>query len=357
MEIIKKHLVLKEKLKNNYNFNTFLGYLDDDELLNVLELILTSDIKFLNLFFQSYRNVDKDEIAFDSLFEQPYTIIRKISEKLNTIFQRALKKLYGEKSLEVIDKIITFSSMDRGLTNTYIHNVINDNSVDADIKIRLLFLLKTRKQRTILKEFFENYQIDENPHLIPFIIKYVARKNINTTIEYLLKLEIINPIPPSNSIKNWYYSIIYDLVSDSNKRNQFEIIKTLQSIKLDWIKSIFEQIIDRHEFINILLCVNMISNDSIDERKEINKSLNFIKKANEAYLINSVTKSDAVRLKRIIRKHGFLLPNIMPELRSIIMMIESSPDYDFYSFISEKIKSIDSYEKLSATLMENIYPN
>ena len=66
MDIFQKNEFLKTEFKDNYSFNIFLKHLDTSELTKAIELIFIGDTKFLNLFFTAMRNMDLDDIAFDS---------------------------------------------------------------------------------------------------------------------------------------------------------------------------------------------------------------------------------------------------------------------------------------------------
>ena len=255
VKIISKYLELKKSLKADFNFNVFINHLNGDELLETLELIFSSKIEFLNLFFKSTKNIDVEELAIDKILDQPYFILEKISEQLNIIFERSLKKHYGDKSNQVIDKILTCTSKDIGLSSIFIQSVIKERNVDPSIKISLLFILHSRNQMSIIQEFINSWQVENDPHLIPFVIQLLHQQNENKTIEYLKKFELSKPLQPSPATIKWYHSIIFNIVDYAKEIKKYDVVKKLYSIDIYWFKSIVQFTLRKEE--NFLKCIKL----------------------------------------------------------------------------------------------------
>jgi hypothetical protein len=355
MEILNKSKQLRKEFNDNYSLSIFLQHINLDELTELLELILLGDKSIINHFFPGIRNVDPDEVAIDELVGQTPLIVNRISESISKIFLRAVENHYKEKSTELLQKILTLSYNDVGLSNSIIIDTLNKRRLPSSFKINLLYLLEDRNELSFIDNYIENYNVTKDPCTFPFVLSKIEDFKMKT---HLLKQfdSIATKSPDSNTL-NWFYSIIYDQIQSSLSSNNFEFSYELYKVHTTWLKEIVDRVLEQEEYISIKdKFVNKTYNTSINiEECGIDTAIDFIDEVNTEYLkpenaFTILSLTTAQKLTKLTNLHDTLIPFIEPKIRTQIAICQYADIADFYSFFSHTAEKINSVDDLTNIL-------
>ncbi|MCF6171719.1 MAG: hypothetical protein L3J66_12140 [Bacteroidales bacterium] len=360
MDIYKKDKELRLEFKENYNFHTLLKHLNSNEFIYTIELILLGDLKFLNLFFPSLRNIDPDESALIALIDLPGYILERLSACSNIVFQRALNNYYGTKSKEVQKKLFTLSmNIEFGLTDSYIIDLVFNPNTSSDIKIELLYLLDERKQVKYVDKYISSYRLKDEPLMLPFIVDKMDKGNKEIIITLFKEFSSINIENPNNDISNWFYSVLYDIIQVANNTDDIQFVFDFLKILNFWLYETSISILQNEEFKSFyskyLICVEGNKEEVpdweiIDLNLEAIKSINF-KYAGPEMADSVIEKVEAESLLSITGAMKFLAVKIEPFIREQLTINRRDINNDPYKDFIDEISDINSLEELSLALI------
>jgi len=284
MELKEKFLKIVTETGKELNLCDFMKHLDSEEILLLIEMIMTNKYDdFIRLFYP-VKNIDSEDIALSSIYKLPYNLLIKISDNYDVIFQRAIENMYEENSYSVMKKLIALSDKDNGLSNGYIEKKINDLNLHASLKISLLFLLYSRNKISLLNKYLENEIFVNEPNILPFIIKFLCKKDDKNIKYYLKKYVELNPSKPDDETMKWFNEVFYDIFLERIKENNFvqlgEIYKIIREVP--WINYIIANFLSFKEFnklpnflqdFHIIEKILLSPNKNVNIEKEIKDSL------------------------------------------------------------------------------------
>ncbi|MDR2041946.1 MAG: hypothetical protein LBP98_06455 [Tannerella sp.] len=240
-------LLGKEASKADFNFRDFIQSLDERELYDFVEDVLTERTENMRFAFPPSKNISTHDIVFWDIVHLPTKVYQQtVGKCLDAIFLQAIDNKENPDSQAVIRNALGLTmAKQAGISAGCMKESLKKTSIDEETKLGLAFLLSKIEDKVPLSYWDREIDYVASPYLIPAYISAYADAD---PVKALEKLTLLPKQPESYSyFKSPITSALKNMLIEKRNYRDYVALRSRSDMP-EWVKQEFDAVLKTSRF-------------------------------------------------------------------------------------------------------------